>query len=251
MNPTGEVREAAAKPADGEAGGPGSERGAMVSTWPHLLFRELLAALLALIVLAVVSIVADAPLEEPADPAHTPNPAKAPWYFVGLQELLHAFDPWIAGVLIPAIIVAGLCAIPYIDPTRGGQGEYAARRRPVAWLIFLVGMAGWFALIAVGMWFRGPGWAWVWPGSAVGPGAPAAAHDLPNALGIPLVLGYFLGGGFWIVRWIRARHQINRARAGVLAFLLLAMAGTAIKIALKMALGIQHLVHFERAGWGL
>ena len=170
---------------------------------------------------------------------------------MGLQELLHDFDPWVAGVVIPAIIVIGLCAIPYLDPTRHGQGEYAARQRPLAWAVFLVGTAGWFALIAVGMWFRGPGWTWVWPGTAPGPARLEAARDLPNALGLPLVLAYFLVGGFWISRWIRSRHAITRTRAALLAFLLLAMAGTAIKVVLRMGFGIQHLVRHGRAGWGL
>src|SRR3990167_7072442 len=84
-----------------------------VQAWPGLLRMEGLVTLVAMIVLCVWSITIDAPLEEPANPSITPNPAKAPWYFLGLQELLVYFDPWIAGVLIPGFCILGLMAIPY------------------------------------------------------------------------------------------------------------------------------------------
>ncbi|NIR02157.1 MAG: cytochrome C, partial [Gemmatimonadales bacterium] len=91
------------------------ERRNQVLTFPHLVGREVLAAMLCLALLFAFSLVFDAPLEEHADPALTPNPAKAPWYFSGLQELLTYFDPWLAGVVLPAIIVGGLILIPYLD----------------------------------------------------------------------------------------------------------------------------------------
>ena len=86
--------------------------------WPDLLWRELLMALTVISLLFGISLLFDAPLEGIADAAHTPNPAKAPWYFAGLQELLVYFDPWIAGVSIPGIILVALMAIPYLDPNR-------------------------------------------------------------------------------------------------------------------------------------
>ena len=82
-------------------------------TAPHLLLREVILLELCIIVLAVASLAFDAPLEGIADPQHTPNPAKAPWYFLGLQELLHYFPPVVAGVLLPALVVIGLVVIPY------------------------------------------------------------------------------------------------------------------------------------------
>jgi hypothetical protein len=222
----------------------------MVHVWPDLLARELRAALLLTIVLVVFALVVDAPLEDPADPNRTPNPARAPWYFVGLQELLTYFDPWIAGVVLPLIIVFGLCAIPYLDPNRAGHGRYALRERPLATAIFLTGVAGWFVLIAIGMWFRGPGWAWVWPGADPAPGVVARAWSLPNAVGAPLVLGYFLGGGAWIVRRT-AGWGMSAGRRWIFALLLLAMAGTLIKILLRLAFGLGYFVSFPAAGLNL
>ena len=94
-----------------------------VQVWPHLVVREFLMALAVIVVIWIISIAFNAPLEEKANPAVTPNPAKAPWYFVGLQELLTYFDPWIAGVAIPSIIVFGLLAIPYLDVNRQGSAN--------------------------------------------------------------------------------------------------------------------------------
>lgn len=85
----------------------------LVQTVPHLLVREVVAAEVVMIVLTIISLLFDAPLEGIANPDHTPNPAKAPWYFLGLQELLHYFPPVVAGVLIPTLVVIALVVIPY------------------------------------------------------------------------------------------------------------------------------------------
>jgi hypothetical protein len=222
-----------------------AERDDLVPVWPRLLFREVIAALLFCVLLMVAALVFDAPLEAPADPTHTPNPAKAPWYFVGLQELLVYFDPWMAGVVIPLVIVLGLAAIPYVDPTRGDVGVYAFRRRPLATFLFLFGLTGWFALIVIGLGFRGPGWTWVWPGTD--PPAEAAApmaRALPNVVGVPLVLAWFVGGGAWIVRRTRRWPGFGRGRRWVFALLVLAMAGTGIKIVLRLAFDVSYVVSF-------
>ena len=87
-------------------------------TWPYFMYTIVLCFLLTTIVLWVWAMVIPAPLEPIADPNKTPNPSKAPWYFVGLQELLVYFDPWIAGVALPTLIVVGLMAIPYLDKSR-------------------------------------------------------------------------------------------------------------------------------------
>jgi hypothetical protein len=228
------------------------ERTDSVSTWPHLYYRELLAAMLVLVLLSALSMWLDAPLEDPADPARTPNPAKAPWYFLGLQELLGYFDPWVAGVAIPLVIILGLCAIPYIDTNREGHGVYSWRERPLAMGIFLFGLVGWFLLIAIGLWFRGPGWSWVWPWSAATP-APAVevGRALPNLIGVPLVLAFFLGGGAWIVRRTAGWPRFTPVRRWIFALLALAMLGTLLKILLKLAFGITTLVSFGRFGFSL
>ncbi len=231
------------------SGAPPVPRAKMVTVWPHLLFPELLAALGLVIVLTVASVVFDAPLEDPADPMHTPNPAKAPWYFVGLQELLVYFDPWLAGVALPILITIGLCLIPYLDPTRNDQGVYTVRRRPLASAIFIVGVVGWFALIAIGMWFRGPGWTWVWPGqTAVLAESAGAARNVPNLVGVPLLLAFFVGGGAWIVRRTASWPEFTLWRRWTFAVLLLAMVGTLLKIVLRLVFDIQYLVSFDRFG---
>jgi len=107
-------------------------------TAPHLLIRELILVQACLIVLAVVSLLFDAPLEGIADPSNTPNPAKAPWYFLGLQELLHYFPPVVAGVLLPALIVIGLVVIPYVRVNLEVTGFY---ERPWKRRLTAVGLA--------------------------------------------------------------------------------------------------------------
>jgi hypothetical protein len=136
-----------------------------VHVWPYLLKREFLAAVIVTAFLIVWSICLDAPLEEPANPNLTMNPSKAPWYFLGLQELLVYFDPWIAGVVLPSIILVGLMAIPYIDTNPLGNGYYTWRQRKFAIGTFLFGfIVLWVVMVVVGTFIRGPGWLWFWPG---------------------------------------------------------------------------------------
>ncbi len=136
-----------------------------VPVWPYLLKMELLVTLIVTVILIVWSIVLDAPLEEPANPNFTMNPAKAPWYFLGLQEMLVYFDPWLAGVVLPVLIIAGLIVIPYCDTNPLGNGYYTFRQRKFAWCTFLFGfLALWLVLIVIGVFIRGPGWMWFWPG---------------------------------------------------------------------------------------
>jgi quinol-cytochrome oxidoreductase complex cytochrome b subunit len=88
-----------------------------IHTWPHLVRMEFLITLFVLVGLTLWALTVDAPLEEPANPTRTPNPSKAPWYFLGLQEMLVYFDPWHAGVVLPSLIIVGLMVIPYMgDP---------------------------------------------------------------------------------------------------------------------------------------
>jgi hypothetical protein len=228
------------------------EPGGLVMVWPELLYRELIAGLLVLVLLGLAALLFDAPLDDPADPTRTPNPARAPWYFVGFQELLHYFDPWVAGVAIPLVIVFGLCAIPYLDSTRAGQGVYSVRERPLASTIFAAGTLGWFALIAVGLWFRGPGWVWMWPWAPGTPTGPAGlGRSLPNLVGIPLLLAYFGFGAWWIVRRTAAWPGFTAGRRWTFAALLLAMVGTGLKIVLRLLFDLQYLVRFDRAGFGI
>jgi Cytochrome b(C-terminal)/b6/petD len=136
-----------------------------VHTWPYLMRVELLAAIIVTALLMVWSLTLNAPLEEPSNPNVTMNPAKAPWYFLGLQEMLVYFDPWIAGVVMPTLIIVGLMVIPYIDENPLGNGYYTYKQRRFAIWAFLVGFIGlWVIMIMIGTFIRGPGWMWFWPG---------------------------------------------------------------------------------------
>jgi hypothetical protein len=107
-----------------------------IHTWPHLVRMEFLVALFVMVALTLWAMMVDAPLEEPANPTRTPNPSKAPWYFLGLQEMLVYFDPWHAGVVLPTLIIVGLMIIPYIDINPKGNGYYCFRDRKYEILTF-------------------------------------------------------------------------------------------------------------------
>ena len=132
-------------------------------TWPYFMYTIMLCFVLTTIVLWVWSMAIPGPLEPIADANKTPNPSKAPWYFVGLQELLVYFDPWIAGVVLPGLILGGLMAIPYLDKNPVGVGEYNYKDRKFAFWVFTLGTVFWFVLIIIGYYFRGPSWQWYWP----------------------------------------------------------------------------------------
>ncbi|MGA7316578.1 MAG: hypothetical protein WBX22_21710 [Silvibacterium sp.] len=108
-----------------------------VQTFPEVLFRAALAIELLAIVLVVISLFFNAPLEGIADPSHTPNPAKAPWYFLGLQELLHYFPPVVAGVLVPTVLIVALVVIPYFNVNIEAQGLFLKDRRKRLRLFYL------------------------------------------------------------------------------------------------------------------
>ena len=103
-----------------------------IHVWPYLVRIEFLVTVIVTVILFVWSILLNAPLEEPANPNLTMNPSKAPWYFLGLQEMLVYFDPWIAGVVMPSIIIIGLMVFPYVDSTAPGNGYYTLKQRRFA-----------------------------------------------------------------------------------------------------------------------
>lgn len=132
--------------------------------WPDLLYIEFIALIICSVVLILWAIYLRAPLEQPANPATTPNPSKAPWYFLGLQEMLVYYDPWYAGVVLPSIIVVGLMAVPYIDINPKGNGYFTFTERKFAIGIFLFGyLALWVFMIITGTFLRGPGWNFFGP----------------------------------------------------------------------------------------
>ena len=142
----------------------GQDSAQKVFSWPDLVYVELICLVIVMAVLIVWSIALKAPLEEPANPTDSPNPAKAPWYFLGLQEMLVYYDPWLAGVVLPSLIIVGLMAIPYIDTNPKGNGYFTFKERHWEITIFLVGfIVLWCSLIALGTFLRGPNWNFFGP----------------------------------------------------------------------------------------
>lgn len=197
-----------------------------ILVWPDLVYTELICmvALTAFLLLWAISL--QAPLEEPASAVKTPNPSKAPWYFLGLQEMLVYFDPWMAGVVLPSIVLFGLMAIPFIDYNKEGNGYYTIDQRPFAYITFQFGfLVLWVTLIVMGTFMRGPNWNffglfeiwdphkvevlnnvdlseyfWIYGLGRARPKAPDGSGELMKIgyilvrelPGILLVLGYFL-----------------------------------------------------------
>ena len=132
--------------------------------WPDLLYIEFISLIICSVVLILWAIYLRAPLEQPANPSATPNPSKAPWYFLGLQEMLVYYDPWYAGVVLPTIIIIGLMAVPYIDINPKGNGYFTFTERKMAITTFLIGYpALWGFMIITGTFLRGPGWNFFGP----------------------------------------------------------------------------------------
>jgi hypothetical protein len=237
-----------------------------VQVWPFLVRVEFLGALIVMVILTFWSFLLDAPLEEPANPALTPNPSKAPWYFLGLQEILVYFDPWIAGVLIPTLIIVGLCAIPYIDINPRGNGYYTYKERRFAVLVFAFGfLVLWVALIVLGTFFRGPGWnifvPWEeWDVHRVVAltnvdfteyffGVPTRRVDdslnpLAMTIGSATVILWYVIAVLYYY-WKRNSDVVRKlgpVRYSIVAFLFLTMMAMPVKIILRIALNIKYIL---------
>ena len=216
-----------------------------VAVFPYLVFKEFLAALLISIGLLVWALAVNAPLLPEANPGKTENPAKAPWYFVGLQELLVYFDPWIAGVAIPTLIIVGLMAIPYLDTSRNATGRYTFTVRRLAISHFLLGFALWWVLIAIGQFLRGPNWQFYWPWQdwSLTRSAEESLWSFPWWVGLPALVAYFAAGLLlpqWRWPWLYTR--LGRARyVAVISFTLL-MYGIPIKIVLRLLLHVKYVL---------
>ncbi|MFM7033772.1 MAG: hypothetical protein ACKOYJ_01055 [Planctomycetia bacterium] len=135
-----------------------------VLVWPDLVYTELICMVGVAAFLLFWAIFLPAPLEEPASSVKTPNPSKAPWYFLGLQEMLVYFDPWYAGVVLPSLVVFGLMAMPYLDFNKKGNGYYSIEERKFSYLVYQFGFFElWITLIILGTFLRGPNWNFFGP----------------------------------------------------------------------------------------
>ncbi len=209
-------------------------------TWPDLIYSELVCGLAVMAFLIAWSLLAPAPLEEPANPMLTPNPAKAPWYFVGLQEILFYCDGWMAGLAIPVLAVVGLLAIPYLDRNPRGSGYYTIDARPFAYLVFQLGFWLLGVLpIVVGAFFRGPNWGFGARDTAVSTATAGPAAGV-GPLGGVFWLAYFLVAPLVVACLVPRgmRAQMGRARQVLLAVLLSAM----------LAVPLRMVFHWASAG---
>jgi menaquinol-cytochrome c reductase cytochrome b/c subunit len=144
---SGSIQEVKAQPVD------------KVHTWPHLLAAEFVASLACLVFTFLFSIWVNAPLLQLSNPNQTPNPSKAPWYFLGLQELLTMFHPMVAGVTIPGVGIILLIFAPYIDKNPSNKPE----DRKFATSLMTVHLMFWAVLVMIGSFFRGPGFNFTLP----------------------------------------------------------------------------------------
>lgn len=251
-----------------------------ILVWPDLVYIELICMVFLSVVLIVWSIELKAPLEAPASIVQTPNPSKAPWYFVGLQELLVYFDPWMAGVALPGLIIFGLISIPYLDRNERGNGYYTIAQRKFAYLTFQFGfLLLWLVMILIGTFMRGPNWnfyglyeAWDPHKAQVlnnvnlsdyfwtqlrGVRVPVAAPDAPlmtrasyimlrESPGLILLMLYFFGLPVVMLKLShRVRNiyaQVGAARFVILAGLLLLMALVPIKMVFRWTFNLKDIV---------
>ncbi len=239
-----------------------------VWSWPNLVYTELFAIIACTAFLVVWAIVFKAPLEEPANPTWAPNPAKAPWYFLGLQEMLVYFDPWMAGVVLPGLVVGGLIAIPYIDTNPKGNGYFCFNDRKWAIISFLYGwLVLWIYLIIVGVFFRGPNWTFYGPFEFWDLHKVVAEYNINlseflwikglgvampknllvrESLGIILTLGYI---GI-IPVWVHKATKIGRKfyqdmgaiRYYIFMFLFITMMSLPIKMVLRWLFSLKYIV---------
>ena len=251
-----------------------------VLVWPDLVYTELICmvALTALLLLWAIGL--QAPLEEPASSVKTPNPSKAPWYFLGLQEMLVYYDPWMAGVVLPSVVVFGLIAIPYIDFNKEGNGYYTIEQRKFAYLVFQFGfLVMWITLIVMGTFLRGPNWNffgmyetwdahkvealnnvdlseyfWVHWLSMARPRAPEGSGAimqlayilLRESLGIVLVIAYLAGLPAMLVAGSKFFRELF-LKMGFLRFMVLAnliqmMALLPIKMVLRWTIDLKYFI---------
>ena len=253
------------------------DRDDKVLVWPDLVYTELICLVLATAALFVWAIVSKAPLEQPANPGYAPNPAKAPWYFLGLQEMLVYFDPWMAGVVYPGLIILGLIALPFIDVNPKGNGYYTLRERPFAIVTFLFGfLILWVLLIFFGTFLRGPNWSFFGPYEFWDPHKSEALNNVdisqlfwdymmhrarPTPENNPLAplphwmvrewLGFLLMGAYLFILPVVLRFTIFKRmyenmgaiRYTIMVVLLLLMALMPVKMVLRWLFNLKYFIY--------
>jgi hypothetical protein len=246
-----------------------AEENEKVLVWPDLVYTEMLAMIICTVVLVLWSILLRAPLEEWANLTKTPNPSKAPWYFLGLQEMLVYYDPWLAGVVFPTLIIVGLMAIPYIDFNKRGNGYFTFNERAFGVVTFMFGfIVLWVLMVMLGTFLRGPGWNFFGPYQYWDPHLvqPLNNVDLSeffwiNWLGmskptkwyvreIPgflVVIGYLTVLPPLLAKTVFRNFFIKMgfARYMLFAVLVLSMAALPIKMVLRWSFNLKYIVHID------
>jgi hypothetical protein len=252
-----------------------------VLVWPDLVYTEMICMVALTAFLLVWGIALQAPLEEPASSVKTPNPSKAPWYFLGLQEMLVYYDPWMAGVVLPSVVIFGLMAIPFLDFNRKGNGYYTIVERKFSYIVFQLGFLElWVVLIILGTFLRGPNWnffgpfeAWdahkvlaqnnvdlsqyfwnSWLGTSL-PRAPTGAGKLVEAgyilwreaPGIIAVLAYFIVLPPLLATTVFRKFFVRMGfiRYMLMANLLLLMIALPAKMVLRWTFNLKYLIHID------
>jgi hypothetical protein len=252
-----------------------------VLVWPDLVYTEMICMVALTAFLLVWGIALQAPLEEPASSVKTPNPSKAPWYFLGLQEMLVYYDPWMAGVVLPSVVIFGLMAIPFLDFNRKGNGYYTIVERKFSYIVFQLGFLElWVVLIILGTFLRGPNWnffgpfeAWdahkvlaqnnvdlsqyfwnSWLGTSL-PRAPTGANKFTEAgyilwreaPGIIAVLAYFIVLPPLLATTVFRKFFVRMGfiRYMLLANLLLLMIALPAKMVLRWTFNLKYLIHID------
>lgn len=245
---------------------PAEAGGGKVLVWPDLVYIEFISLILISVLLIAWSIGLKAPLEEPANPTVSPNPSKAPWYFLGLQEMLVYFDPWLAGVVFPTLIIVGLMAIPYLDERREGQGYYSFQERGRIMTLFMFGwLSLWVFLIYTGTFLRGPNWNFFGPFETwdvnkrvvlnninlseiiyvqlLGIGLPRTPI-VREAFGFGIVLGYFLILPGLLAKTVfkNLHERLGHAKYGVMIMLLLSMLSLPLKMYSRWLFNLKYVI---------
>jgi hypothetical protein len=252
-----------------------------VLVWPDLVYTEMICMVALTAFLLIWAIALQAPLEEPASSVKTPNPSKAPWYFLGLQEMLVYYDPWMAGVVLPSVVIFGLMAIPFLDFNRRGNGYYTIVERRFSYIVFQLGFLElWVVLIILGTFLRGPNWNFFGPFEAwdahkvlaqnnvdlsqyfwnswLNTGLPRAAMGSSKwveagyilwreAPGIILVLGYFILLPPLLATTLFRKFFVRMGfvRYMLMANLLLLMIALPLKMVLRWTFNLKYLIHID------
>jgi len=237
-----------------------------ILVWPDLVYIEFICLILVAAFLIMWSISLKAPLEGPANPTVSPNPSKAPWYFLGLQEMLVYYDPWIAGVLFPTLILVGMMCIPYLDGNPQYSGYYSFKNRKMGVTIFLFfWLVLWIFLIMTGTFLRGPNWNFFGPFEYWDVHKLAALTNVniselvymiilkravPHNILLREILGILIVGGYFLLlppilakTWLKDVYaRLGPVRYSIFIVLLLIAVSLPIKMYLRWFFNIKYII---------